>query len=451
MTNKSLVFTFGRFNPPTTGHALLINKVVDIAYSTGADNRIYASQSCDPEKNPLPHSDKVSFLKQLFPKANISSDKKAGAINLVLPLLVKEKYRNIVFVVGSDRVPEFTALFAKYIKSKKEKDFDPKKHYDFDSFKVVSAGERDPDASDVSGISGSKMREFVRNNDFASFMKYVPTKNVSLGRKIFTTVKRYLKPASSNINESAIELTEGCHDQAIFKAVFLAGGPGSGKDYIARKVLYGYGLSEINSDSAFEYYLKKEQLDLTMPPEQTQKRNDLFYKAKYTRDSKESLMLRGRLGLIINGPASDYNHVKNKKEKLESLGYETRMLFISTSNEVSSARNKMRGLMGGRSVPEDIRAEKHRIALANAKEYQNLFGINNFDMYDNNLDLQIALPEKRDEENKKLLALFKKIRAWSEKKPTNVICQRWLSSGHFSEMYRLFGKNKTIIENQKDL
>jgi dephospho-CoA kinase/phosphopantetheine adenylyltransferase len=449
MYNKSIVFTFGRFNPPTTGHALLINKVVDVAASLGAENRIYASLSHDPEKNPLPHSEKVAFIKQLFPKANISTNKNAGAIHQIMPQLVKEGFKHVTFIVGSDRVPEFTELFTKYIKNKKEKGFDPKKHYDFDSFKVISAGERDPDAIDVTGISGSKMREFVRSNDFNSFMRYIPTKNVSLGRKIFAAVKRYLTPSGGKkLNESI--LMEGCNDQAIFKAVFLAGGPGSGKDFIAKQVLYGYGLVEINSDKAFEYNLKKEHMDLRMPESELSKRNSIRARSKYTTYTKELLALKGRLGLIINGTADDYLDVKSKKEMLEAMGYETRMLYVMANNEVSSARNKMRGLLGGREIPEEIRSAKYKKSLANVKDFETLFGPNNFDLYNNNLDLQIAPLKEKEEENKKLLGLFKKIRAWADKKPTNAICQRWLSSGHLNEMYRLLGI-ETINETQKDL
>jgi predicted ABC-type ATPase len=120
------------------------------------------------------------------------------------------------------------------------------------------------------------------------------------------------------------------------------------------------------------------------------------------------------------------------------------------NNEVSSARNKMRGLLGGREIPEEIRSAKYKKSLANVKDFETLFGPNNFDLYNNNLDLQIAPLKEKEEENKKLLGLFKKIRAWADKKPTNAICQRWLSSGHLNEMYRLLGI-ETINETQKDL
>lgn len=178
---KSVVFTFGRFQPITTGHAKLIHAVIDAAKKFDAEGRIYASHSHDNKRNPLPYKDKISFLKQLFPNVRVMNDPALHAF-AVLEKLNKEKYTEVRMVVGSDRVNSFKTQITKYLKD-----------YNFKKFDVISAGERDPDATDVSGISGTKLREFARNNDFGNFRKGVPTKDPLLARKIFNTLRQYLK------------------------------------------------------------------------------------------------------------------------------------------------------------------------------------------------------------------------------------------------------------------
>ncbi len=427
--HKTLVFTFGRFTPPQVGHAKVINKVVDYAKSIGADNRIYTSASFDNKKNPIPFNEKVYFLKQLFPSANINSDKSLTNLHQILKGLVKEKYTDIVMVIGEDREDEFNELLGKYIRNPKDKDYDAKKHYGFNSFKVINAGHRDPNAGGLEGASGTKMREFVAKNDFNSFAKFTPTKNVALIRKIFTTVKRNMA-----INEET--LLEGCNDRAIFKAVFICGGPGSGKDYIVRSTLFGYGLVEINSDTAFEFLMRKNNMDMRMKDAVNVKRDLIRGTAKTMTKEKERLALVGRLGIIINGTGDDYHSVEYIKRNLEALGYETRMLAIQTDNEVSRQRNVLRGQLGGREVPEQIRKEKWMLANSNIKHYAQLFG-NNFFLVDNSLDMSSALPAEKDAKNKELLGIFKNFRAWASQRPTNAQCTDWLAKGHLNELYDL--------------
>lgn len=163
---NAVVFTFGRFQPPTSGHELLINNTIKEAKKRGAENRIYMSRRDEPKKNPLKIRDKIKFLKKFFPKANIMNNPKADNPFQVCEQLTLEGVRDVVMVVGSDRVEEFKKGIEKYIGPD---------GYDFDSFEVVSAGQRDPESSGVVGMSGTTLRSSVTNNDLATFRQGLPS------------------------------------------------------------------------------------------------------------------------------------------------------------------------------------------------------------------------------------------------------------------------------------
>ena len=164
LPSKKVVFAFGRFQPPTIGHELLVKAVDKLAKEQNASHCIYASKTEDKKSNPLPVSRKVYYLKRMFPEANI---KAAGPTTRTLIEVAKElnkKYKNIIMVAGSDRVPEYKRLLEQY----------NGKDYNFDTIQVVSAGERDPDSDSASGMSGTKMREAAKKGDFVSFKKGLP-------------------------------------------------------------------------------------------------------------------------------------------------------------------------------------------------------------------------------------------------------------------------------------
>jgi uncharacterized membrane protein (UPF0127 family)/nicotinic acid mononucleotide adenylyltransferase len=195
-SNKSVVFTFGRFQPPTSGHQLLINKVIKEAQSRKAEHRIYPSHSTDIKQNPLSHKDKVLFMRKLFSNANIMDDKKAKNPFQVLDILYKEGYENVYFIVGGDRVPEFKKGMKKYTEG-------------FKKFEIISAGERDPDAEGVVGMSGSKMRKAVADDEFEKFLKGVPSrtpKRISLG--LFKAIRKGmgLKEEYVNFKEQTFDV-----------------------------------------------------------------------------------------------------------------------------------------------------------------------------------------------------------------------------------------------------
>lgn len=178
---KSISFSFGRFNPPTIGH----EKLMDNTRRANRNYRIYASQTQDAKKNPLNFISKVSIMKAMFPvhARNISTDKVTTAIDVMVNLY-KEKYTDVVMVVGSDRVDEFDKLLKAYNGKKARHGY-----YKFKSIRVISAGERDPDAEGVSGMSASKMRKAAQDNDYKSFQKGLPSK-FRQGTMLFKTLQK---------------------------------------------------------------------------------------------------------------------------------------------------------------------------------------------------------------------------------------------------------------------
>ena len=155
------VFSFGRMNPPTVGHEKLVNKVRAVARAHKGDPLIYLSHTHKLPKDPLDYNDKIKLAKKAF--GRIVKMSRANTIIKVLQELEK-KYDEVVLVVGSDRVSDFRELVNKY----------NGKDYTFDTIDVVSAGERDPDANDVSGMSASKMRELATKEDLKEFKSGLP-------------------------------------------------------------------------------------------------------------------------------------------------------------------------------------------------------------------------------------------------------------------------------------
>ena len=177
-------------------------------------------------------------------------------------------------------------------------------------------------------------------------------------------------------------INEGVYDPNIFKAVFMAGGPGSGKSFIAGKTAGGLGLKTINSDDAFERILKKEGLSLKMPgPETVEKHwNVPRAKAKRVTAKKKGHAIEGRLGLLIDGTGHEYDKVAKQAALLNQLGYETAMVFVNTSLEVALARNEQRA----RSVQPSIAKKSWQDVQNNMGKFQNFFGPANFFIVDNN-------------------------------------------------------------------
>ena len=170
---KVAVAAFGRMNPPTIGHEKLVNKVK----SQSGDHYIFLSQTQKPKDNPLPFDEKLRFAKEFFPGVNVGHPQVRTPIQM-LQLLEKLGYTDIVYVAGSDRVESFDKLFNDY----------NGKEYNFNSIKVINAGERDPDAEGAEGMSASKMRSAAAQGDLDSFTQGVP--KLAAAEEMYNAVRK---------------------------------------------------------------------------------------------------------------------------------------------------------------------------------------------------------------------------------------------------------------------
>lgn len=178
------------------------------------------------------------------------------------------------------------------------------------------------------------------------------------------------------------DLQEGLYDPNIFKAFFLAGGPGSGKSFVTNNAFGGTGLKTINSDSAFERSLKKNGLSLKMPEDEAEARDIIRDRAKAMTGSQLDLSIKGRLGLVIDGTGRDYDKIKEQKALLDLLGYDCYMVFVNTTLEVALERNSKRE----RTVPEYITRKSWTQVQSNIGKFQNTFGMSNMIIIDNSKD-----------------------------------------------------------------
>ena len=210
LPNKSLIFAFGRFNPPTVGHELLISKVEALSKKTSIPYRIYTTATQDKKSNPLSQKDKIKYMEKSFRNAHIYAAK--GNIIQLLQSFEKEGIKEIHLVVGSDRTKEFESLLNKY----------NEREYNFSKIEIHSAGERDPDSDDADGMSASKMRSAASKGDYKSFEKGVTKKLTDIDtKKMYNDVRKGLglrtESFEINISNNQNELREKYFKGEIFK------------------------------------------------------------------------------------------------------------------------------------------------------------------------------------------------------------------------------------------
>ena len=206
---KTAVFSFGRLNPPTIGHQKLLQKIIQTSKQMAGYACLYVSHSQDPKRNPLSAKQKVTYVKKMFPKEarqiKVKEDSSIrNAIDVATTL--NGHYENLVMVVGSDRVKDFKTLLNKYngVESRHG-------YYKYDNIQIVSAGERDPDAEGVAGMSASKMRAAAASGDYESFSLGLPS-SFKDGEKLFKdirlgmNVKEQLKPFKPIVEMNNMEL-----------------------------------------------------------------------------------------------------------------------------------------------------------------------------------------------------------------------------------------------------
>ena len=208
-------------------------------------------------------------------------------------------------------------------------------------------------------------------------------------------------------------LEEGVNDPAIFKAVFLAGGPGSGKSFIVGKTaLTSFGLKVVNSDDAFENALKKAGLETTPENIFSTKGQSLRDRASKLTKMRQASFLNGRLGLVIDGTGKDFEKIRKQKIELEKLGYSTAMILVNTNLDTAVARDKKRARTLGKARVEPM----WKAVQNNIGKFQNLFG-NQFIVVDNS-----------DGANYEggIMSAYRKIGQWTKTPPNNHIAQRWI-------------------------
>ena len=209
-------------------------------------------------------------------------------------------------------------------------------------------------------------------------------------------------------------LTEGVYDRNIFKAFFLAGGPGSGKSWVSSKTLSGAGMKVINSDSAFEALLKKEKMSLDFKgysDAELVRRDEIRAKAKRMTAASLGKAIEGRLGLIIDSTGRNVPKIEAEQSHMRAIGYDTFMVFVNTTLEVAMARNNARP----RKLPDAIVIQNHREVQANIGRLQNIFGISNFSIVDNN--------KKKEDVNPKV---YKAVRKLVNRDPTSKVAKDWI-------------------------
>jgi predicted kinase len=372
------VMTFGRMNPPTTGHLKLIDKVHEIAKKHNAGHTVFTSHSQDSKKNPLSAAQKVKHLKRYSPGTNFKASSKEHPTFLhAATNLHKSGVTHLHMVVGSDRVKEMKEKLHKY------NGHHEGALYNFKHITVHSAGHRDPDAEGTSGMSGTKMREHAKNKDLKSFRGGVPSHVSDTHAKELMHDTR----KGMGLHES--------HYRGMFKAIFVTGGPGSGKDVVLREAIAEARAVELNSVQAIDYLNDKQRL--------SEKTND------YRREA-----IRNRSPLIINGPADNQESILRIKEELEELGYDTLMVFVDTTNEASRDRNEKLTKM----IAEGVRQDKWNQAQQSKESYNKVF--ENFIHFDNSASLEDIEETITD--------TYQTINTFIEGKEFNEISYSWLEN-----------------------
>lgn len=199
---REVFFTFGRMNPPTIGHG----KLMSVLSTKAGKNpyKVYLSQSQDARKNPLTYQQKVKHVRKMFPKhaRSVMMDKGVKTVFDAATSLYDQGFNRVTMVVGADRITEFQTLLNKYNGVKGRHGF-----YNFEKINIVSAGDRDPDAEGVEGMSASKQRENAKNNDFTTFAQGVPSSMSNKdAKRLFNDVRAGMGLKETTCFKNHIEL-----------------------------------------------------------------------------------------------------------------------------------------------------------------------------------------------------------------------------------------------------
>ena len=208
------------------------------------------------------------------------------------------------------------------------------------------------------------------------------------------------------------ELQEGVYDANIFKVIFLAGGPGSGKSYVVKRTMGGMGLKLVNSDDVYTKMLNDAGLETTPEDIYSDQGQEIRGRAKAVTKTMQGNYIQGRLGHIVDGTGKDYGKIQKQVGYLKSLGYECYMVFVNTSIETAQAQNAKRD----RTLPEKEVASMWKEVQNNIGKFQSLFGSSSFIIVDNNMAGEDVFAK-----------VWKRCMVLIRKKVNNPIAKRWIS------------------------
>jgi nicotinic acid mononucleotide adenylyltransferase len=338
LPSKKVVFAFGRFQPPTTGHELLVKAVQKIASAQGADHVIYASKTEDKKQNPLPVSRKVYYLQRMFAGANFKAANEQERTFIEAAKALNKRYKNIVMVAGSDRIAEYKKILEKYNGTE----------FKFDTVSVVSAGERDPDSDNASGMSGTKMREAAKAGKFSEFKKGIPHSLTVLdARRLMNEIRKAydLEPIKESLNIAVDDLREKYFRGEIFNVGDIVVSENK-QCVVVKRGSNHLLLSEKGTDVKFTRWIK----DVSLPAEQVQEElTNKTLKSNSTDQIKAARIIATTLGVenveSTSNPAQIVNlglrKIKSKALNAESYEILKRMLKMATDVGIKFDTNLM--------------------------------------------------------------------------------------------------------------
>jgi len=239
-----------------------------------------------------------------------------------------------------------------------------------------------------------------------------------------------------------VKILEGVNDPSIFKAVFLAGGPGSGKSFVVGKTaLTSFGFKVVNSDTAFESALKKAGMEMTPDNIFSPKGQEIRKKAQTLTKNKMGMYLKGKLGLVIDGTGKDYKKIFTQRQSLRKLGYETAMIFVNTDLETAMNRNRKRA----RTLPDDMVAKAWNDVQKNIGKFQSIFKDKMY-VVDNSDGADWKSETMRG---------YKEIQKFSKKPPSDPKAKKWIklmkTGGGKSDLGKLSPYQKMALVRQESL
>jgi len=406
-THKPVVMAFGRMNPPTTGHEKLVDKVKELAKDYNATHHVIISHSVDAKKNPLDVKRKLIHAKRFFPDTNIEASSKEHPTFLQhAARLHAMGHDHLIMVAGSDRIPEYEKKLEQYNGTHKGA------LYNFKKIEVKSAGQRDPDAEGAEGMSASKMREHAQNNRFHDYNDEKGKKQPGFKSGIPSHVSdKHAKELFRDVRSGM-----GIHESVnhgLFKAIFISGGPGSGKDIIIREAIAEQNAVELTSTVAISILNDKHKL------------------YEFSRDTRREA-IRQRQPLIITGTTNEQFNILAIREELEELGYETMMVFVNTTNESSKKRNEAHE----RVLSESVRQERWDVTQLVAEKYNQEFA--KYLEFDNSLDLNEADDFQRAEKSEDISIIYEMVNWFFDIPVENEIAESWMTRHKKHNINKMF-------------